>query len=144
MQFPAGQAVADADAIGLSHRLDPHLAASTAAFMDGVRHHLDSSFRRKPKSSAREARKAKTGYRLSPGRDKPGHDASSYPPTIPARKTSPIMRSALSAKDRLRGVTSKLDEVAAPAGRTRKFGTRAMPGLRPGPIRIPARSWLKA
>jgi hypothetical protein len=43
-----------------------------------------------------------------------------------------------------RGVTSKSDEVAAPAGRTRKSGTRAVPGLRPGPLRVPARSWLKA
>ena len=36
VQLPAGQAVAYADAIGLSPRLDPHLAASTAAFMDAI------------------------------------------------------------------------------------------------------------
>jgi hypothetical protein len=31
---------------------------------------------------------------------------------------------------------------AAPAGLVRKPGTRAAPGLRPGPLRVPARSWL--
>jgi hypothetical protein len=36
VQLSAGQAVAHADAIGLSPRLDPHLAASTAAFMDAI------------------------------------------------------------------------------------------------------------
>jgi len=38
VRFPAGQAVADAQTIGLSPRLKPHRAARAAAFMDAVGH----------------------------------------------------------------------------------------------------------
>ena len=43
MQFPAGQAVADSDSIGLSPRLEADLAAGAAAFMHAARHFVLSS-----------------------------------------------------------------------------------------------------
>ena len=47
----------------------------------------------------------------------------------------------------LRGALMRRHDVgrgAAPAGPARKPGTRAAPGLRPGPLQVPVRSWLKA
>jgi hypothetical protein len=60
---------------------------------------------------------------------------------IPAPQGAIILPSPRPLKGASRGV-AEVGRGAAPAGLVRRPSTRAAPGLRPGPLRGPARSWL--
>ena len=70
------------------------------------------------------------------------HGELSYPRFIPTPQTSLMLPPALSAKGRFARRREGTRPRRLRAERA-TFGTRAMPGLRPRPLRVPARSWLK-
>ena len=82
------------------------------------------------------SRSCRTPLHSSAG--EPGHDGVEF---IPAPHTSLKLIPPRPLKGASRGV-AEVGQGAAPAGRSRKVCTRAASGLRPGPLRGPARSWL--
>ena len=72
----------------------------------------------------------------------PEPDECQFTESIPALQTSPTINLTSSIEGRIHEAFVLRDEVRRPRARQRMPGTRAAPGLRPGPIRVPARSWL--
>ena len=77
------------------------------------------------------------------GRDERGHEGLSLSAPYPLPANVRYSALALSAKGRFARRYVEAGRGRGARGPNAQFGTRAMPGLRPGPLRVPARSWLK-
>jgi len=102
-----------------------------------------------PLWGGRRAARPRVGWGVTPRseaprqrRARPAHSrARRYSLFIPSPRTSLMLPMALSAKGRFARRREGTRPRRLRAERA-TFGTRAMPGLRPGPLRVPARSWL--